>query len=146
MILPDINLLLYVYNTEAEEHEAALPWWRNCLENSEPVALAPVVVTGFLRLSTASFFAHRLAVVEATEAVLAWLERPQVQMVESNARTLEMTMRLLRAVGTAGNLVSDAEIAASAMQYGAVVHTADTDFARFPGVRWYNPILGTSGR
>lgn len=145
MILPDINLLLYAYNVREPEHASSLSWWQGCLAGAEPVLLAPVVVFGFLRISTASFFAHRLSPAEAAAAVQTWLQRPQVQLVETNTRTLEVAMHLLTLVGTAGNLVSDAEIAALAQQHAAVVHTADTDFARFPGVRWCNPIRGTHG-
>lgn len=75
-----------------------------------------------------------------------WLARPMVRWVDADPETLSRALRLLDLSRASGDLAMDAEIAALALQHDAVVHTADADFARLPGVRWYNPILGTSGR
>ncbi|HVB40775.1 MAG TPA: TA system VapC family ribonuclease toxin [Terriglobales bacterium] len=146
MILPDLNLLLYAYDLRAPQHAAAARWWRGCLSGDETVVLLAAVAFGFVRLITGKVFASRFTPAEAGDAVRAWLKRPQVQLFDVTPRTLDITTGLLETLGTAGNLVTDAQIAAVALETGAVVHTADTDFARFPGVRWYNPILGTRGR
>ena len=75
----------------------------------------------------------------------AWLARPNVRLLVAGPGHVESVCRLLAKAGTAGNLVTDAQVAALALEYGATVHSADTDFARFKGVRWENPLL-TWGR
>ncbi len=143
MILPDINLLLYAYNQRSPFHERAARWWAAALSGSEVVGLASVAAFGFLRLSTqARVFEAPLGVEEAVREVQLWLERPRVRWLEADLRAADRAFGLLRAAGTAGNLVTDAQLAALALEHGAVVHTADADFSRFAGVRWRNPCAG----
>jgi predicted nucleic acid-binding protein len=78
---------------------------------------------------------------EASERVASWLARPNVRLLVAGPGHVESFCRLLIKAGTAGNLVTDAQIAALAIEYGATVHSADTDFARLAGVRWKNPLL-----
>ncbi len=141
MIVPDANLLLYAYDSDSVFHAAAARWWTNLLSSAEPVGLCPVVVFAFLRLSThAKVFERPLTVGEASQRVASWLARPNVRLLVAGPTHVESVCRLLTAAGTAGNLVTDAQIAALAMEYGAVVHSADTDFARLAGVEWENPL------
>lgn len=84
-----------------------------------------------------------MTAAEAAGHVRSWLEQPPVQVVAPGPDHLRQTLALLETLGTAGNLVSDAQIAALALDQAAVLHTADTDFMRFPGLRWFNPITGT---
>jgi hypothetical protein len=81
---------------------------------------------------------------EASEHVRSWLAQPAARIVESGPDHAGQVLKLLEAIGTAGNLVTDAQIAALTLEYGAVLHTADADFLRFPGLRWFNPITGTA--
>ena len=142
MIVPDANLLLYAYDAESCFHKAAARWWAALLSGVEPVGLSPVVVFAFLRLSThGKVFAHPLTVKEAGERIASWLARPNVRLLVAGPGHVEAVCRLLAKAGTAGNLVTDAQIAALALEYGATVHTADTDFARLAGVSWENPLL-----
>ncbi len=143
MIIPDANLLLYAYDSDSPFHKASAKWWAGLLSGSEPVALCPVVVFSFLRLAThAKVFARPLTVGEATERLRSWMERPNVRTLYPGPKHLDAVCALLEAAGTAGNLVSDAQIAAFALEYGAEIHTADTDFARFKGLMWKNPLAG----
>ena len=80
--------------------------------------------------------------VEAAGHVRSWLEQPGVQALEPRAVHFESALKLLEEIGTAGNLVTDAQIAAQAIASGAVLHTADADFLRFQGLRWFNPLTG----
>lgn len=145
MIIPDINLLLYAYDSDSPFHAKAASWWRRCLTGTEPVGIPPVVVFGFVRIGThARVFQNPLTPAEASEHVRSWLAQPVAQILESGPDHLGQVLRLLEAVGTAGNLVTDAQIATLAIEYGAVLHTADTDFLRFPGLRWFNPITRTA--
>lgn len=142
MIVPDANLLLYAYDAESPFHRAAAKWWAGLLSANEPVGLCPVVAFAFLRLAThPRIFERPLTAVEASQRIASWLARPNVRLLVAGPSHVETVCRLLTTAGTAGNLVTDAQIAALAMEYGAKVHTADTDFARFNDVNWENPLL-----
>lgn len=147
MIIPDINLLLYAYDSLSPFHAQALAWWQTCLSGTEPVGLPQVVVFGFVRVGTnARVFQHPLTPAEASGHVRAWLGQAVVRLLDNSPDHVERTLALLEAIGTAGNLVTDAQIAAIAIEHGAVLHTADADFARFQGLRWFNPIIGMGSK
>jgi uncharacterized protein len=148
MIIPDINLLLYAYDSDSPFHVKASAWWERCLSGAELVGMPLVVLFGFIRVSThARVFQNPMSILEASEIVQSWLESPVAQILEPGSDHMHQVLKLLGLVGTAGNLVSDAQIAALAIEYGAVLHTADADFSRFPGLRWFNPITRiASGR
>lgn len=147
MIVPDVNLLLYAYDASSQFHVAAAAWWRACLSENEPVGLPPVVVFAFLRVGTsARVFEHPMTPSEAATHVRAWLAQPVVQVLEPRADHLERVLTLLESPGTAGNLVTDAQIAALALESDAVLHTTDADFLRFAGLRWLNPLTGITSR
>ena len=147
MIVPDVNLLLYAYDATSRFHTPAAAWWRACLSGSEPVGLPPVVVFAFLRVGTsARVFEHPMTPNEAADHVRAWLAQPIVQVLEPRADHLERVLTLLESLGTAGNLVTDAQIAALVLESDAVLHTTDTDFLRFVKLRWLNPLTGITRR
>lgn len=142
MIIPDANLILYAYDTESSFQDDAARWWSSLLSGSEPVGLCSVVVFAFLRLSThGRVYTTPLTTAEATERITSWLERPNVRLLVAGPDHVESVCALLAQAGTAGNLVTDAQIAALALEYGATVHTADTDFARFTDLAWKNPLV-----
>ena len=141
MIVPDVNLLLYAYDAASPFHSRATSWWQACLTGTEPVGLAHVVMFGFMRVSTsARVFRSPLAASEAAGHVRAWLAQPVAEVLVPGPGHTGHVLNLLDTLGTAGNLVTDAQIAAIAIEHDAVVHTADADFTRFPGVRWLNPV------
>ena len=150
MIVPDVNLLLYAYDATSRFHAAAAAWWRACLSGSEPVGLAPVVVFGFVRIGTsARVFEHPMTPSEAASHVRAWLAQPVVQVLEPRGdhhEHLERVLTLLESLGTAGNLVTDAQIAALVLESDAVLHTTDPDFLRCAALRWLNPLTGITSR
>lgn len=147
MIVPDINLLLYACDSTSPHHEAAVAWWQDCLSGSEPVGLAPVVIFGFIRVGTSPrVFRHPMTPAEAGRHVRAWLQQPPVRVLDSSPADVERVLGLLEQLGTAANLVTDAQIAVAALEHHAVVHTADADFVRFPGLRWFNPLTRTGSR
>lgn len=82
-----------------------------------------------------------MTVAEASRHIGSWLARPNVRLLVTGPAHIESVCSLLAKAGTAGSLVTDAQIAALALEYGATVHTADTDFARFAQVDWKNPLL-----
>lgn len=147
MIVPDANLLLYAYDSTSRFHVAAARWWQRCLSGPEPVGLCGVVLFAFVRIGTSGrAFENPLSIGEASEHVRSWLGRPVTDfLVEQEADALQ-ALTWLEAAGAGGNLTTDAQIAAIAHRHRATVHTADTDFGRFPDVRWHNPILGSKPR
>lgn len=141
MIIPDANLLLYAYDGSSPFHERASGWWEDCLSGLEPVGLCAVVLFAFLRISTNRIaFAEPMTVAEAASHVRSWLERSITDFLVTQESDILRALNSLKAAGSAGNLTTDAQIAAIAFRYRATVHTADTDFGRFPGVRWKNPL------
>lgn len=143
MIVPDINLLLYAYDARSPFHAKAAAWWRKCLSGNEAVGLPPVVAFGFARIGThPRVFENPMTPAEAAGHIRSWLARPEVKLLEPRGDHVEQVLKLLEALGAAGNLVTDAQIAALAIEHGAVLHTADTDFFRFPGLRSLNPLSG----
>jgi toxin-antitoxin system PIN domain toxin len=111
------------------------------MEGGTPVILLPAVVFGFVRISThPRIYNDPLSVAEASAHVRSWLARKHVRLHEMLTDDVEKTLVLLEAAGTAGNLTTDAQIAAVALRLDAEIHTAALDFGRFAGVRFRNPL------
>ena len=141
MIIPDINLLIYAYNDQASQHAAAKVWWEDLLNGKTPVGLSWLAVCGFIRLMThPRVLAQPMPVVEATTIVRSWLVQAPVRMLQPGSKFQDIFLRQLEQVGTAGNLTTDAQFAALAIEYQAELHSNDADFSRFPGLRWVNPL------
>jgi toxin-antitoxin system PIN domain toxin len=142
VIVPDANLLLYAYDSDSPFHERARSWWQDCLSGAEAVGLTHPTLFAFIRIGTHSkVYANPMTLAEAAEHVRAWLGRRVSQVLQPSADHTEQVIALLQAGGgTAGNLVTDAQIAALALSHRAVVHTADRDFLRFAAVRCHFPL------
>lgn len=142
MIVPDANLLLYAYDSDSPFHDAARLWWQACLSGQESVGLTHPTLFAFLRISTNSrVYANPMTLAESAGHMKSWLMRGVSQVVQAPADHYQQVVLLLESAGgTAGNLVTDAQIAALALSHRAVVHTADRDFLRFPGLRCRFPL------
>lgn len=141
MILPDVNLLLHAYNLDSPRHADARAWWERVLGAPGPVGLSWSVILGYVRISThPRILANPLPVAKACAHVEAWLAQPQVTLVHPGDRHADILFDLLRGLGTAGNLTTDAHLAALAIEHQAELQSTDADFARFPGLRWRNPL------
>jgi toxin-antitoxin system PIN domain toxin len=142
MIIPDLNLLVYAHNAADSRHVEARSWWEDCLNGHEPVGLAWGTMLGFVRLTT-----HRqvlvtpLPVERALAIVEEWMEQPNVRILVPGREHARHCFGFLRKLGVAGNLTSDAHLAALAVEYQAELQSTDADFGRFPGLRWRNPLL-----
>lgn len=146
MIVPDTNLLLYAHFERFPEHGRARAWWEALLSGDDDVGLALPVVFAFVRLaSSRQLFDPPRSVEEVLLAVESWLGRPQVRVLPAGARSAEIAFRLLRESGGPGQLGTDAQIAAAAIEHGGELHSNDGDFARFPGLRWRNPLRERGG-
>ncbi len=142
MIVPDPSLLIHAYNAASPVHEEARAWWEEVLSRPAPaVGLPWVVALGYIRLTThPRIMAHPLTASAACADVESWLAQPQVLLLHPGERHATTLFHLLRKLGTAGNLTTDAHLAALAMEHQATLHTTDADFTRFPGLRWENPL------
>lgn len=140
MVIPDVNLLLHAYNTHSPQHATARSWWETTLNSPEQVGLAWVTILAFLRLTTKRTpFPRPMYAAEATKAVRSWLELPNVAVLSPGAEHSQILFGLVEQLG-GGDLTTDTHLAALAMEYRAEIATTDTDFARFPGLRWFNPL------
>lgn len=148
MIVVDVNLLIYAYDSTAVHHASARNWWENVLSGTAPVGVPWVVVLAFTRLMTHPTLSENpMTVAQAHQAASAWLERDHVRLLSPTPETFELFFALLAQTGTGGNLSTDAMIASLAAEYGGRVYSTDLDFNRFPAVAWTNPLVAKrSGR
>lgn len=141
MRILDANLLLYALDERSPRHLPAREWLERTLSGAETVGLAWTVLLAFIRVSTrASVFERPLEVAEALHIVEGWLAQPCTTIVEPTARHIAVLRELLEPLGTAGNLTGDAHLAAIAIEHGAELCSCDSDFSRFGGVRWTDPL------
>ena len=141
MIIPDINLLVYAHDSGSRRHEAAREWWEALMNGAGSVGLPWIVILGFIRITTHSnILGNPLDVGGACVRVRSWLVRPQTIIVHPGVRHPEILFDLMESVGTGGNLTTDAHLATLAIEHQAELHSTDADMARFPGLRWVNPL------
>ena len=141
MIVPDVNLLIYAVNVDAPLHQKAKEWLDRTLSGSETVGLSWLVLLAFVRLTTRpGVFRKPLPVQSAFELLDGWVAHPLVTMIHPGPRHFYVVRELLESLGTAGNLVSDAHLAALAIENHAELYSFDNDFARIPRLRWRNPL------
>ncbi|MSP62732.1 MAG: type II toxin-antitoxin system VapC family toxin [Myxococcales bacterium] len=141
MIVPDLNLLLYAHHSAFREHPRALVWWRDLLEGGDEIGITMPVLFGFIRLSTKPRMVDPPMPLEvALSCVEMWIDRPLVRLLQPGPRHLAIAFQLLRTMGAAGDLSTDVQIAALAIENQAELHSNDRDFGRFRGLRWVNPL------
>jgi toxin-antitoxin system PIN domain toxin len=146
VIFPDANLLLYAEDTESVHHQAACAWWDACLSGTESVNLCWPVLNAYLRIATNPRIHERpLTIDEAMQRVQSWLDQPCVRIVGPTEVHWEIFQTQIQESSATGNLISDAHLAALAIEHASVLYSTDRDFARFPGLKWKNP-LGSRGR
>jgi toxin-antitoxin system PIN domain toxin len=139
--LLDANLLIYAANEDAPLNRKARSWLESVLSGSETVGLSWIVLLAFVRLTTRpGLFRHPLTAETAFDLVDTWLDQTSATIVHPGPRHLVILRDLVLPIGTAGNLTSDAHLAALAIEHGAELCSSDTDFARFPGLKWRNPL------
>lgn len=138
---PDVNLLLYAVDSSSPRHVAAKAWLEARLSGTETVAFAWITLLGFVRISTrSSVFQRPLTPDQAFGLVREWLARPNVVTIDPTPGHAATIARLLEPLGTAGNLVTDAHLAALAIEHGATLESCDHDFGRFASLRWQDPL------
>lgn len=141
MILLDANLLIYAYNRSAEQHDTARKWLEQVISGDEPVRLSWSGIQAFLRLMTErTLQATPLTMRDAVDIVEEWLSQPNVAVIEAGSRHWSLFRRLLLDSQIRGSMVTDAHLAALAIEHGATLYTTDRDFSRFDGLRVINPL------
>ncbi len=141
MILVDANLLVYAHVASMTQHVPAHRWLDGQLNGPAPVALPWPSLLGFARLVTnPRVFARPLSIASAWRQIEAWLDSPHAVVPVPTERHREILAPLLRLPGLRGNLVPDAHLAALAIEHGLTLCSTDGDFARFPRLRWENPL------
>jgi uncharacterized protein len=141
VIVPDVNLLLYAVISGFPHHARARAWWERTVNSNARVGLTQPALFGFLRIGTnARILQAPLAVDEAIDYVRDWLAQPNVSLLTPGGDHLDIALGLLRDIGTAGNLTTDVQLAAYAIEHQGEIHSNDTDFARFPHLKWVNPL------
>ena len=141
MKIVDLNVLLYVVNADAAPHKRLRDWWEAAVNGDETIGLSWIVLLGFLRLATnPRVFPRPFAPAAAVARVDTWLGQDNISIVFENEDHWQSLRSLLQQSGTAGNLTTDAHLAALAMTHDAVLVSCDADFIRFKGLRWENPL------
>lgn len=141
MILIDANLFIYAYNPAAEQHPAARRWLEATIGDRAPVRVAWVTVLAFVRIMTSGqVFRRPLSIDEAVAIVDDWLAQPNVDVLAAGEHHWPLLRQTLIEGQVTGALVSDAHLAALALEHGATLATTDRDFARFTGLTTINPV------
>jgi toxin-antitoxin system PIN domain toxin len=136
VVIVDANVLLYAVDSASAHHERSRAWLDSSLSGAEAVGLAWIALLAFIRVGTnPGIFPAPMTADQATAQVESWLGAPAALVVQPTARHASVLRGLLRETGTAGNLTTDAHLAALAIEHGADIVSHDRDFARFPGVK-----------
>lgn len=142
MILVDANILLYAEDKKSPFHDKARIWWDAQLSGDYPVCLTWMVILAFLRLSTnRKVFETPLTSEQATKRVQSWMAQPCVRIVDPTSKHWEILQKLIVEGQAVANLISDAHLAALAIEHGCTLYSTDTDFSRFPSLKWKNPLV-----
>jgi toxin-antitoxin system PIN domain toxin len=141
MKLVDVNILIYAVNQRSEHHVKVLTWWNDAISGDEVVGLPWLVISGFVRITTnPRLLDQPLTIVEAVEQVDTWLAEPNVRTVPESDRHWLLFRDFIQQAGAGGNRTTDAHLAALAVANGATLVSCDLGFARFPQLRWENPV------
>ncbi|MFV0459999.1 MAG: type II toxin-antitoxin system VapC family toxin [Actinomycetales bacterium] len=140
MKVVDANVLLYAVDADTTHHEGSRRWLDAALGGADTVGFTWLALTAFIRIPIKiGIFPSPLSSGEACEQVRSWLEAPGARVLEPTGQHITVLERLLRGVGSGGNLVSDAHLAAIAIEHGADIVSYDDVFGRFQDVRWHRP-------
>ena len=141
MTILDVNLLLYAHDADAPQHAEAIAWLNELFEGPEWIGLPWQVLWGFVRISTNKYIQLTPRTPEsAFAAIRDWLAQPRVVLIHPGPRHLEIVESLVVSCPATGPLVTDAVLAALAIEHNATLATNDSDFSRFPNLKWVNPL------
>ena len=140
-MIVDANVLLYARNTSDSHHPGARRWLESALNGSTRVGLPWWSLTAFIRIATnPRAFYDPLTPLQAAQQVDEWLTAPRAWIPQPTARYRQILLDILRQHEVRGPLVTDAQLAALAIDHGVPVISTDSDFARFEAITWIDPI------
>lgn len=141
MIVLDVNILLYAYDSASPQHVRARKWLEGTFSQGTPVGIPWQTIGAFLRIVTNPRLpGDRFSLKEAAEIIDRWLAQPNVRMLSPGEEHWTFLRRMMIEGQATGPLITDAALAALTIEYGGVLHTTDRDFGRFPNLRWTNPL------
>ena len=141
MILVDANILLYAEDSLNPHNQEAAIWWDNQLSGTEAVCLCWTVISAFIRIGTnPRVFEYPLSLEQAINRVQSWIDQPCIRVIRPTERHWTVFKQLLTEYQAAANLVTDAHLAALAIEHGCALASTDCDFARFSKLKWINPL------
>jgi toxin-antitoxin system PIN domain toxin len=143
VIVLDANLLLYAFDGVSSEHNRARKWIESIFSGVDTVGLPWITAWAFVRVSTnPSLPGARFTAQEAADIVAGWMDLPQVTMLAPGERHWPLFRRMMIEGRVRGPQSTDAVLAALTIEWGGVLHTTDRGFARYPGLRFVNPLAG----
>ena len=142
MLLPDVNVLIYAHvENSVPEHSEYAAWITRLATGPEPFALSVLVISGFIRVVTNPRVFNPPSTLDRSFAFVdSLLKRPQARIVGPGPNHMDIFERLCRESGATGKLVADAQHAAVAIEHGCTMVSTDSDFSRFPALRWQQPL------
>lgn len=146
MIVPDVDLLVYAYREGTYQHNNARQWWEELVNGREDIGIPWAVATGFVRImANPTAMTIPVQPSQTIDVVKAWYSYSHIRPLNPGILHLQFLRQALVESGdsagvAAANRVPDAHIAALALEQDAEVHTTDTGFARYSGLRWRNPL------
>jgi toxin-antitoxin system PIN domain toxin len=141
MILVDTNILIYAEDKLSPLHEDARHWWDTQLSGEFPVCLCWSILASFFRISTnRQIFIKPLTMKQAITRVQSWIDQPCVRLINPTESHWQIFQTMLLEGQATANLVADAHLAALAIEHGCILCSTDSDFSRFPKLKWKNPL------
>ena len=140
MVITDANLLIYAYDVASPFHQQAVRWLEETFASGDDFGLPVQAMFTFIRIGTNPVLPTRFTMEEALKIVDSWLVRPQVRLLAPGPGHWQIFRNLCVQTGATGKLATDTHLAALAIEHSAAFFSADRDFARFPGLRWHNPL------
>ena len=144
MILIDANILIYAYNEVSSEHKAARRWLSEVLAGQIPVNLPWISLMAFIRVTTNKrLFDKPYSTDEAFDVVANWLSAPASRAIHPGDEHLQLVKQIARFNKLEGSDLTDAHLAAIAIEHGLRIATTDVDFPKFKGLRVFNPLASS---
>jgi uncharacterized protein len=142
MIVLDANILLYAYDSASRHHAVARTWIEEVFSGDDLIGLPWQTASAFLRIMTNPRLpGERFTLAEAVAIIDAWLEQPNLRMLGPGEHHWALFRQMALDGQASGSLITDAQLAALTVEHGGVLYTNDRDFARFPALRWVNPLV-----
>lgn len=141
MIIPDINILIFIHDSSCRQHDKLKRWWEKIVNGPEQIGIPWVVVLGFVRvLSNPRVVEHPRNPAELLDIIAEILSLPSVSISIPGMQHTKIMKELFLESGGSGRLSTDVHLAAQAIELDAMLASNDADFSRFSRLKWFNPL------